>query len=332
MEKMLKDYMTVTQVTRECGVSARMLRYYEKLGLIESSRKEDYSYRIYDRDTVDRVKIILLLRKLRISLKDIALILRDNEQEQMLHTLRRNISEMNSEIDALTMIRDVLDCIVERLGKGSKKYSLLMDSELTEIIESIAPAKSNIQEAVTMTDVNNANEILNKNLTVRIVMLPPCTVASYRAEGENPEETVGEVVTEFVQKSHLYEKKPDARMFGFNSPDPGVLPDGLHGYEVWVTIPEDMELPAGFEKKQMKGGLYAALTIKFPEFQLWEDLVKWAENNDKYEPDWKSGPENMHGMLEEHINWVYVASHGWPEGGIGNDGQIDLLLPIKKKK
>lgn len=292
MEKMLKDYMTVTQVTRECGVSARMLRYYEKLGLIESSRKEDYSYRIYDRDTVDRVKIILLLRKLRISLKDIALILRDNEQEQMLHTLRRNISEM----------------------------------------ESIAPAKSNIQEAVTMTDVNNANEILNKNLTVRILMLPPCTVASYRAEGENPEETVGEVVTEFVQKSHLYEKKPDARMFGFNSPDPGVLPDGLHGYEVWVTIPEDMELPAGFEKKQMKGGLYAALTIKFPEFQLWEDLVKWAENNDKYEPDWKSGPENMHGMLEEHINWVYVASQGWPEGGIGNDGQIDLLLPIKKKK
>ena len=107
----------------------------------------------------------------------------------MLHTLRRNISEMNSEIDALTMIRDVLDCIVERLGKGSKKYSLLMDSELTEIIESIAPAKSNIQEAVTMTDVNNANEILNKNLTVRIVMLPPCTVASYRAEGENPEVT-----------------------------------------------------------------------------------------------------------------------------------------------
>ena len=37
----------------------------------------------------------------------------------------------------------------------------------------------------------------------------------------------------------------------------------------------------------------------------------------------------MHGMLEEHLNWIYSAQMGWPENGI--DGQIDLLLPIKLK-
>ena len=43
MEKML----TVTEVTRTYGVSARMLRHYEKLGLIASGRREGYAYRVY---------------------------------------------------------------------------------------------------------------------------------------------------------------------------------------------------------------------------------------------------------------------------------------------
>ncbi|MDD6039098.1 MAG: effector binding domain-containing protein [bacterium] len=322
------DCKTVTQVSRECSVSPRMLRYYEKLGLIESKRKEDYSYRIYDAETVGRIKMILLLRKLRVSLKDIEAILKDKKQEQVLKILQSNIAELDEEIEAMDTIRKVLTMIVARYRE--EQYTLLADSELVEMIDSLAPAKKQIQEAMTMNDVNKSNEVLNKNLNVRVLMLSSYTVASCRTQGENPEEAVGDKVTEFIQSSHLFEKKPDARMFGFNSPNPGVLPNGEHGYEVYVTIPEDMVLPEGFEKKQMEGGLYAALTIKFPEFHLWEDLIKWAENHEKYEPDWKAGPEVMHGMLEEHLNWVYAAHMGWPENGI--DGQIDLLLPIKTRR
>ena len=61
-----------------------MLRYYEKLGLIESRHCDDYSYRIYDMDTIGRIRIILLLRKLRIPLKDIKVILTDKRQKQIL--------------------------------------------------------------------------------------------------------------------------------------------------------------------------------------------------------------------------------------------------------
>ena len=44
--------MTVTQVSKEYNVSARMLRYYEKIGLISGKHKEDYAYRVYDEDDV----------------------------------------------------------------------------------------------------------------------------------------------------------------------------------------------------------------------------------------------------------------------------------------
>ncbi len=122
---------------------------------------------------------------------------------------------------------------------------------------------------------------MNKAPDVRYVLLPPCTVAAYHYIGENPEEKAGEVLDRFVRESRLYEVKPDARMFGFNHPNPNVREDGVYGYEVWATVPDDMDIP-----------------------------------------------KPMGGCLEEHLNWIYASHMGWPENGI--DGQIDLLLPIKK--
>lgn len=84
---------------------------------------------------------------------------------------------------------------------------------------------------------------MNKAPDVRYVLLPPCTVAAYHYIGENPEEKAGEVLDRFVRESRLYEIKPDARMFGFNHPNSHVRADGVYGYEVWATVPDDMDIP-----------------------------------------------------------------------------------------
>lgn len=171
----------------------------------------------------------------------------------------------------------------------------------------------------------------NKELNVRILKLPPMTVASYHCIGDDPEEQVFGVMTEFAQKIRLYEIKPDARMIGFNRPNPGVLEDGTHGYEVWVTIPEDMELPEPLVKKRYDGKrLYAVLAIRFPEFELWGDLINWVNNNEQYETDYTE--EELAGQIggfEEELNWAYGALNGWPEE---TGGQIDIMVPIKKKR
>lgn len=65
------DYMTIGEVSSAFQVSARMLRYYEKAGLIESTRKEGYAYRIYSTDMVRKIQQIIILRKLQIPLKQI---------------------------------------------------------------------------------------------------------------------------------------------------------------------------------------------------------------------------------------------------------------------
>ena len=53
-----------------------------------------------------------------------------------------------------------------------------------------------------MSDLNKANEILDKSLNVRIILLPPCTVAAYQFVGENPEEQAGDVPTR-TKSGHL---------------------------------------------------------------------------------------------------------------------------------
>ena len=99
------EYLTITELTRMFNVSSRMIRYYEKMGLMESSRKENYAYRIYDEAAVKRLQQIIILRKLRIPLKEIGVILNDMEQREALRIMEENICKLDEEIDALNTDR-----------------------------------------------------------------------------------------------------------------------------------------------------------------------------------------------------------------------------------
>ena len=327
--------MTVSEVSRDFGVSTRMLRYYEQEGLISSKRRDDYAYRIYDETAVRRLRQILLLRKLRIPLKQIAVILNSADRSETVSVLIDKIKELDEEISSLKIIRDILSEIV---SKGETEIDKLLDDKLSVIVRTIPSSNNNLEENTNMSETDNKLEQLEKaNQTVdeissdiRIIRLPPFTVASNHYIGRDPEEVVDKPVDKFIRDSGLYNIKPDARYFGFNHPNPGILEEGIHGYEVWVTIPDDMEVPEPLTKKKFPGGLYAVMTIRFPEFQRWADLARWAENNGIYEPDYSPlGEEIMGGCLEEHLNWVYASHLGWPEDGI--TGQLDLMLPIKKR-
>lgn len=326
--------LTISQVTQSFDVTPRMLRHYEKMGLITPFHKEDYAYRCYDEEAVKRLQLIIVMRKLRIPLKKIAVILRDGDSLKTLKILRESVEELDSEIKSLETVRSALNMFVSRLDENIRtkaRLDMLNDTELMETVNALSLPKTTLKEKTNMNDLNKANETLAKDLNVRIVLLPPMTVASYHCIGKDPEEEVFGVMTDWAKKSRLYEIKPDARMFGFNHPNPGVLEDGTHGYEVWVTIPEDMELPKPLVRKRYDGGrLYAVLTIPFPEFQLWGDLINWVNNSGKYETDYTE--EELAGEIggfEEELNWAYGALNNWPEE---TGGQIDIMVPIKKRQ
>lgn len=323
------ELQTISQVSKQFNISTRTLRYYEQIGLIIPIKKEDFSYRTYDADTIVRIQQIIILRKLRIPLRQIGEILKSDNAKTVIEAFERNLSEIEDEITALSTIRSIVKIFIEKLTLSGSKFSLPDDESLLEIVDSLIISKINFKEDKTMDDLNRTSEKLNKltDKDVRIVYLPPATVAAYQCVGDDPEMHCHQVMDKFVLETGLINTKPDMRHYGFNAPNPADETN-YHGYEVWVTIPDDMKVPAPIVKKQFEGGLYAAHMIPFGAFEEWGWLCEWVQNNPKYQGNsGDKGSEYMWGLLEEHLNYVnhVTLENTEPEGF-----QLDLLHPIKE--
>jgi DNA gyrase inhibitor GyrI len=197
---------------------------------------------------------------------------------------------------------------------------------MMKLMDSLKVTKINFKEEKSMEDLNKAKESLSKLTDVRIIYLPPATVASSHYIGKDPEDNSGYLLDQFVKDSELYKKKPDLRLYGFNHPNP-TEGNAEYGYERWVTIPDAMEVPEGLTKKHFPGGMYAAHMIPMGAFEEWGWLYDWVQKSDKYEYN-PGEQECMNGCLEEQLNYI---SYIQVKQGETFELQLDLLMPIKEK-
>ena len=326
------ELMTVSQVSRSLGISTRMLRYYEQAGLVESLRQEGYAYRIYDEKAVLRLKQILLLRRLRIPVRQIKAILLKEDAVAAIEIFRENIRNLNEEMTALSVVKEILNHFVEELSRTAElplEKILLKDDVLADSIESFGLISINFKEDQTMEKLKKAEAGLSRIGDVRIIYLPPSAVAAAHYVGDELEIHVNEMLDRFVRETGLHRRKPDLRHYGFNHPNPTDA-TGFHGYESWVTIPEDMEVPAPLVKKLFVGGIYAAHMISFGSFNEWDLLLNWVNSNEKYEfAGDMADQEHMCGLLEEQLNYI---SHVELANTEPEEFQLDLLVPVRERK
>lgn len=322
------ELMTVSEVSKNFSISTRMLRYYEEVGLIESCRKENYAYRVYDDNAVKRLQNIIVLRKLRIPVKQIAIILDDYEQVQALSILRENIMELEEEITALSTIREILSVFVLHLDESVQMkvhLDLLENSELIDVVNALSLSKSNLREEHSMSDLNKAHESIQKltDKEVRVIYIPPSKVAAIHCVSDLPEADCIGHLKKFITENQLDKIKPDFRVFGFNNDT-----QNAHGYEHWVTIPKDMEVKEPFVEKCICGGLYCAHMIPMGAFEEWKWLYEWVASSKEYDFDWRAPEHMMGGMLEEHLNYINIYQNSMEQ--LDKTMQLDLLIPIKK--
>lgn len=324
------ELQTIRQVANRFNISTRTLRYYEEMGLISPVKKEDYAYRTYDEETILRLRQIIVLRKLRIPLKQIAVILQSDSTQPAIDALEQNLAAIEHEIGALSTLRSIIRSFLEKLNLDPTGFTLPDDESLLEAVDALTAVKSNFREEKTMEELAQASQKLEEltDRDVRIVYLPPFTAASYQYIGDTPEDHTGEVIDRFVLDNDLPGIYPAMRHFGFNAPNP-VDETGRHGYERWVTIPDGMDVPEPLVKKRFDGGLFAAHMIPMGAFEVWGRLIEWVMKSDKYDFNIVDQGNGYHfGLFEEHLNYVnYVADRNCrPE-----DIQLDLLVAIKQK-
>lgn len=312
----------IGEVAEQFDISNRTLRYWEEEGILKSIRMEN-GYRYYDEDNMIRIKQILMLRKLKISIQGIQEIFVCNELHCAVNVLQHHLDETKHEAEELKALTIILERMIEILKSKDN---------LRDIFQYLnVPNNSAIMElknALQITLSERDNSVLkksnyNKIGDVRIVNLPRMTVASYCAISETPENDCSKVMDKLVKDFSL-QCSSGFRHFGFNNPGP-TSEKSQYGYEMWVVVPEDFKVPEPFIRKEFPGGLYAALPTYMPIIgERWGELYEWVQNNDNYEDDWNV--EDMRNELEECIDYITFNSSDIPE----SEKQLDLLLPIKR--
>lgn len=67
----MEDLFDITEVCEQFHISSRTLRFYEEKGLIESIRSSSKTHRSYTKEQVDKIRDILALRAIGLSVKSI---------------------------------------------------------------------------------------------------------------------------------------------------------------------------------------------------------------------------------------------------------------------
>ncbi len=105
--------MTIGQIARKTGVTSRAIRHYERLGLVEIPVRTDANYRLFDSDSVSRVKFISNCRSLGFSIPEIADFLQimenpDHTCSQVVELTQRHLDIVDTKIGELAKMRQIL--------------------------------------------------------------------------------------------------------------------------------------------------------------------------------------------------------------------------------
>lgn len=111
--------MLISEVAGRSGVSAKTLRYYEEVGLVDPPARSPSGYRSYDEDVLDRLRFIRSAQALGLSLGEIRSIvaLRDRGEAPCGHVLgllRHRTTEIERTIRELRSLKAELNQLVAR--------------------------------------------------------------------------------------------------------------------------------------------------------------------------------------------------------------------------
>lgn len=133
--------MTVKEISKITGISARTLHYYDEIGLFTPTEKSEAGYRLYDDKALENLQQILFFREFDIPLKEIKMIMENPnlDRNQILQMQKEMLTAKKERIEKLiASIDDIL--------KGDNK----MDFEIfnkTEIEDMYNAMEANMTEA-----------------------------------------------------------------------------------------------------------------------------------------------------------------------------------------
>ncbi len=91
----MSERYTIGEAAKKLQVSTRTLRFYEEKDLVRPAYTEENGYRLYEKDQIRQLELILFLKELGFSLKQIKMLIQDEHGSQSLELLLKEQYQEN---------------------------------------------------------------------------------------------------------------------------------------------------------------------------------------------------------------------------------------------
>jgi len=307
------DLIKITDLTPTLGLTSRCLRYYENVGLIKSIRIAGEKYRYYDAQTIDRLKQIIVLRKMLIPIKDIIRIYESEDMSVVVETFVKRIRAIDEEVSALEELRQIVnEFLSAMIAKGVKKISAL-----PIIYEGMERKLEQLEGHKPMNSLSVVSEKLAKPIMPSIVNLPHMRVLSSYLKS-NPEQSDPDGFWHWIQTQGMPTGEPGCHeRFEFQS---------AAGDVTILRIADSYENCGPYVDYIFSGGLFAVADVYLDEDmgERFSALVAAFDDNRFYKIDYKQNKSDSSTLRHEAMieNLLSPDEHR---------ALVSLFVPVKKR-
>ncbi len=116
---MSEIFLTIGEMAKRSGLTAKMIRHYESMGLLPPAIRSDAGYRHYQESDVQQLRFIKQARELGFSLPQISELLslwhdQQRPSSKVKQLAQQHIAVLEQKITELTQMKSALETLVSR--------------------------------------------------------------------------------------------------------------------------------------------------------------------------------------------------------------------------
>ena len=153
--------LTIGETADLLGMTPKAIRHYHRIGLVDEPPRTDGGYRLYDADTIGRLRMIQHLGRIGLSLRQIKFVLDSEEPDRLLASLlhdRQQVLERE-----LARLRDQRAEIQTLLQSGAPLASLSRSASETDsaaiVFETVKPLSRELAAVVAAAEAGALSEL-----------------------------------------------------------------------------------------------------------------------------------------------------------------------------
>ena len=129
--------MNIGEVSQKSGLTPKMIRRYEEMGIVPKPKRADSGYRIYDQGDLNTLLFIYKSRSLGFSLKDTKQLIglwknKKRSSSQVKKIAINHLDELNEKLDQIKQMASAINLLIKSCSGDHRPHCPIIEDLATE--------------------------------------------------------------------------------------------------------------------------------------------------------------------------------------------------------